>query len=347
MGTDCSARRKPALFLENRNESSMTLSQPTPRLFRTLALCTLGAWLALPGIGLPLAQGDDTDAGFSTRLYIAHADGSNPKPLFDSTEFTSQGSPCWSRDGKLVCFDGCRKGEIGSQSSILVVNADGTNLRVLTDGAMPSFSPQARRMAFSRYSLGRGIWIMSTDGPDVELIHIEEAGWGTDWSPDGTRVAFTQYQQGGANICVFNLVEGTRTFLFAAGESPYRQIYWNFAWSPDSRHIAFKGARKDGKPELAVVSADGASQGLKTVVEEDALPALSYFPDGRLMYNLPVKERGNRMQLFTLDPRKDDAPQMLPKLAPEFAYQDACTSPDGEYVIYVRRTPKPAAKPAR
>ena len=211
---------------------------------------------------------------------------------------------------------------------------------------MPSLSPQGHRIAFSRYSLGRGIWIMSSNGPDEELVQIDEEGWGTDWSPDGTRIAYTKYDGSGANLSIFNIVEGTRSLVFAPNESPYRQIYWNFAWSADSQTIAFKGTRKDGKPELAVVQADGASKGLKTVATGDMLPAVSFFPDGRLMFSQAWSERENRLQLLTVDPAKEGPPQLLPNLPPELIYSDSCTSPKGDFVIYARKKPTPPAKPA-
>lgn len=298
-----------------------------------------------PGEEPPKAE--DPDAGYTVRLFVAKGDGSDPKPLIRAPEITSQGSPSWSRDGRLIAFDGWGKTESGGGAAIFVVNPDGSNLRRLTEGAMPSLSPQGQRIAFSRYSLGRGIWIMSSNGPDEELVQIDEEGWGTDWSPDGTRIAYTKYDSSGANLSIFNIVEGTRSLVFAPNESPYRQIYWNFAWSADSQTIAFKGTRKDGKPELAVVQAEGASKGLKTVATGDMLPAVSFFPDGRLMFSQAWSERENRLQLLTVDPAKEGPPQLLPNLPPEFIYSDSCTSPKGDFVIYARAKPTPPAKPAK
>ncbi len=291
-------------------------------------------------------KAEDFDAGYTVRLFVAKSDGSDPKPLIRAPEITSQGSPSWSRDGRLIAFDGWGKTESGGGAAIFVVNPDGSNLRRLTEGAMPSLSPQGHRIAFSRYSLGRGIWIMSSNGPDEELVQIDEEGWGTDWSPDGTRIAYTKYDGSGANLSIFNIVEGTRSLVFAPNESPYRQIYWNFAWSADSQTIAFKGTRKDGKAELAVVQAEGASKGLKTVATGDMLPAVSFFPDGRLMFSQAWSERENRLQLLTVDPAKEGPPQLLPNLPPELIYSDSCTSPKGDFVIYARKKPTPPAKPA-
>lgn len=283
------------------------------------------------------APASDPDAGYAVRLFLAKGDGSEPKPLVEAPQIAHQGSPSWSRDGRLVAFDGWGRVRGNSDSAIYVVNPDGTNLRRLVDGMMPSLSPQGHRIAFSRSSQGRGIWIVNTEVPDEELIQVDESGWGTDWSPDGSRIAFTKSSGNQANIAIFNIVEGTRSEVFPPGESPYRSIAWNFAWSPDSKMIAFRGIREGGKAELAVVNADGTGEGLKTVVAGEVLPAVSFFPDGRLMFSQAWKERENRLQLLTVDPTKEAPPELLPNLPLGFIYSDAAPSPTGDFVIYARK----------
>lgn len=316
-------------------DASMRCRLPFARLVLILSV-------AMTGLVCPVAAEDDPDAGYTVRLFVAKSDGTESKPLISDPLITSQGSPSWSRDGRLIAFDGWRKGQTGSSSMIFVVKSDGSELRELIQGAMPSLSPQGHRIAFSRYSQGRGIWIMSSEGPDAGLVQLDESGWGTDWSPDGTRIAFTKHEGGQANLVVFSLVEGTRTSLFSGNAERFRQIYWNFAWSPDSRSIAFKGVREDGKPVVSVVNADGASKGLKTVVTSDTLPALSYFPDGRLLFSRPCAERSNLPQLFTVDPSRDEMPVLLSNLPAGHSCQDSAPSPSGEFLAYIRKKPEPA-----
>src|SRR6266850_923362 len=84
------------------------------------------------------------------RIFICQPDGSGMKPLLDMPDYKMQGSPTWSQDGKLIAFDAWRPrlNETNTDGKVILVNADGTNPKVLADGAMPSFSPRHNRIAF-------------------------------------------------------------------------------------------------------------------------------------------------------------------------------------------------------
>jgi Tol biopolymer transport system component len=285
------------------------------------------------------------DEPYVTRLFIANADGSDMKRFTDLPKYTSQGSPSWSGDGKLIAFDAYQSqlGEDGNKSRIIVVNADGTLPRVLCDGAMPAFSPKGNRIAFSRYGQGGGVWVISTEGADTELVQVEERGWGTDWAADG-RLAYSASQGGESNLVVFDPVEGTREFLFEPGKSPYQQIFWNFTWSPDSRRIAFVADRPDGKHEIGIVDARGAKFGLVTRFEGDAYAALTWGPD-RIVFAKADPER-KQPQLFDLEPDTKEPPQRLPGLEPNRRYVNGAYAPDGKKLAITVQKLKPATKPA-
>ena len=77
----------------------------------------------------------ETWQGF--QIYIMNADGSNPTPLtstFVGGKVPGGGTPLsFSLDGRKIAFN-CER-------SICVMNADGSNLIVLTDGRAPAFIP--------------------------------------------------------------------------------------------------------------------------------------------------------------------------------------------------------------
>ncbi len=85
-------------------------------------------------------------------------------------------------------------------SEIYSIDADGTDLRNLTDHPAddfaPVWSPDARRIAFvsDRDNPHRGIYVMDAHGANpIHLTRsIEHLGYFSQlaWSPDGTRIAF-------------------------------------------------------------------------------------------------------------------------------------------------------------
>ena len=60
-------------------------------------------------------------------------------------------------------------------SHLLTCQADGQGLKDLGTGAMPSWSPDGKRITFSCYD-PRGVWTMNADGTSRELLDAE--GWG-------------------------------------------------------------------------------------------------------------------------------------------------------------------------
>jgi len=85
----------------------------------------------------------------------------------------------WSPDGQKIAFDG-----------VHTVAPDGSQLSFVTDGAMPSWSPNGARLVFVR---GSDIWTSNADGTDPQQLTnsptVQEAS--PVWSPDGTKIAFS------------------------------------------------------------------------------------------------------------------------------------------------------------
>lgn len=89
-----------------------------------------------------------------------------------------------------------------SGGPIYAVNADGTNLRFLTNGMDPALSPDGRQVAFTRWEgPGHGapgsLWVMNIDGTGERVLHSDvNQPKAPVWSPDGTEIAISM-QQGG------------------------------------------------------------------------------------------------------------------------------------------------------
>ena len=243
----------------------------------------------------------------STSLYIINADGSNPTKLIDAKDLSMNrqanpdwqlgiGSPVWSPDGRKIAFSTSHT--IGGTLSIFdmyVIDVDGSNLvtpadRPAFDGG-PAWSPDSQKIAFgsgvewdkvgvifnSCGGIG-GICVMNADGTNLISIANGTGYGGIDgapnWSPDGTKIAFSSGRNGDREIFVMNS-DGSNTInLTNYGAA------WDDGpiWSPDGEKIAFNSYR-DGNFEIYVMNADGTEPINLTKHEaDDGAPAWS--PDG-------------------------------------------------------------------
>jgi Tol biopolymer transport system component len=280
---------------------------------------------------------DDGEA----RIFIGQPDGSEMKPLVDLGEYRFQSAPVWSADGTKVAFHSYRpeRGEKDADAKIVVVNADGSDPKILGDGEFPSFSPGHQRIVFTRYAPNPGVWVMSSEGPEKELLQLDP-GFGVGrWSPDGRKIAYTTTRDMGINLYVYDLIEGDEYPVFEEGGCPYSLFFRNITWSPDGTKIAFKGQRRgEQTSEVVIVDARGAQHGHTVRYEAKTLFNVSWNHDGtRILIAQPIAS--GRMQLFSMNVNGDQAPEVLPGLDAKRANTFGVVSPDGEKMLIVSRKP--------
>jgi TolB protein len=261
-------------------------------------------------------------------FHYLSADGSEFFRLYKHPEFTNMGSPDVSPDGKQIAFDGFGGGST-SGSRIMLMNSDGTGMRDLCAGMMPTWSADGKRIAFSRSS---AIWIMNADGSDPRQI---ASGWGAQWSPDGKSIAYTS--NGG--LSAYDVETGESRQVLSREDHPYSYIYYNMNWSPDGSRLAFKGRSQEGTT-LASISMTGDDPDLKTHHQStrnfDA--DISWAPDGRRIYFSLHTQQHRKFVLHVIDTETDDPPRIAEGIDLDFTFYGGVTfTPDGKGMIVVTK----------
>ncbi len=197
------------------------------------------------------------------------------------------------RNGKIA-FTSDRDGN----REIYVMNADGSNQTRITNNStiddFPIWSPDGMKIAFlgTRSASGYAIFLMNADGSnrtEVTPVNYQPPSpwFGYDWrhmswSPDGSRIAFTELISGIGNLMVVN-ADGANRRQLTIGFYP--------AWSPDGSKILFiRGSTPNPFYNLHTIRPDGTGlQFIPTTFQSnyilwDAPPIWS--PDGlRIMVN--------------------------------------------------------------
>jgi Tol biopolymer transport system component len=179
---------------------------------------------------------------------------------------------------------------------------DGSGLTNLTNhpahDVNPYWSPDGKRIAFMSDRTGfMQIFVMNADGSDVTQLTDNEANHEfsvsdhSPWSPDGSRLLFTEWAASNEKWMLYTVdMNGENKTPIA--EVP--NIYTSPSWSPDGQHIAFViPAPQDGpqgREELHIRIRDASTNDLTDVTnllpeDEDLFSSnYSWTPEGNIRF---------------------------------------------------------------
>jgi Tol biopolymer transport system component len=114
--------------------------------------------------------------------------------------------------------------------------------RLVADGGAADWSPDGKRIAFTggnfAMDCGGDLVVMDADGGGRHEIAQEASGLPPHWSPDGQRIAFLRGDCDTSDLWTVQVDGGSPTLVA-------RDVFDSFAWSLDSKRIAFM---REGAP---------------------------------------------------------------------------------------------------
>jgi len=206
-----------------------------------------------------------TYANNTNKIFLVNADGSGNSQLSD------QGGrplgPAWAPNAARIAF----YNHFSDRSwSLFLMNADGSEPRRLTsepdalDWSL-SWFPDGQRLLFTRSRLiptwRSEIWTIKSDGSDARRIGNMD-GQGADCSPDGKKIVYFNYVDGGGDIWVMDPDGSNSQRITDHGAED-----WWPNWSPDGGQIVFQ-SKRDGNFEIYTMKTDGSE--LKRLTNNDA-----------------------------------------------------------------------------
>jgi Tol biopolymer transport system component len=199
--------------------------------------------------------------------------------------------PAWSLSGKRIAFTVDRDPPQGSRVEIYVANADGKARHRVVGGRAedfaPAWSPDGRRIAFEKVSLGLralGVFVVRADGRMEHRLTHDACDEDPAWSPTGRLVVVSRC----GSLYVVR-ADGTHARRLTTPPPPDPSDGGEFSdvepdWSPNGRWIAFARSeqfdRGGGEIDyLYVIRRDGT--GLRKVTDSGFDRSPSWSPDGR------------------------------------------------------------------
>ncbi len=215
---------------------------------------------------------------------------------------------------------------------MVVSDADGENQYRIAESRgfplmSPSWSPDARQLAYVSFEGGRSSIVVQTlrTGTTRKVSRREGINGAPAWSPDGRKLALTlSGQTGNLDIWVLTLADNSLTRLTNSSA-----IDTEAAWSPDGKFIYFTSDRAGAPQVYRVPSTGGAAERITFEGRYNARPRIS--ADGKKLA-VVHDDRGNfRIAVFDIEKRD------VQVLTDGGLDESPAFAPNGETLIYATR----------
>jgi Tol biopolymer transport system component len=267
------------------------------------------------------------------QLYLTKADSTDLTQLTIMEKGACQ--PSWSPDGSQLVFISPCLGRadffetIYNESSLYIINADGSGLKQLTPAPgsdfEPAWSPDGTRIAFTSVRGGfRQIYSLDVETLEVTLLTNTTSAMESSqpsWSPDGSKIAYMAKRVGAYQVWSMN--EDGQEAIQLAHDG---QELWDYLpnWSPDGRTVFFNQRRPGAfRPWLMQIDYEDLTQDPRKMNIVTPIEDISFSPDGYWLAFEGMDSEGNREIYFmtiagsgrtrlTNDPKIDFDPAWRP-----------------------------------
>lgn len=222
---------------------------------------------------------------------------------------------------------------------LAIMDQDGANHKFLTDGSSlvltPRFSPKYPEIVYMAYTQkGKNNLFKEghvhhrnlVTGQTKTIGRTKEMTYAPRFSPDGTKIIFSQTQGGYSSIYTQDLRSGTLSRLT---NSP--SIDTSPCYSPDGTKVVFNSDR-GGKRQLYVMNSDG-SNAQRISSGDDIYATPIWSPRGDLIAFTKIAK--GRFYIGIMRP--DGSGERL--ITEGFVLDSAAWCPNGRNLLYTRQTP--------
>jgi len=215
---------------------------------------TFSSEISLDGRGGGILAYSVTYQNGSTVMFAMNADGTGKTVLAKLPGRAL--NPIWSPDTlKVAYYDHVSE----QQWALCIMDSDGSHARRLIDTVntfdwCPVWSPDGKSILFTRSYMTpvwrSELWLLNDDG-DLKKLGNADAQGGV-FSPDGKKVVYFNYIDGGGDIWSMN-ADGSSVKKI----TDHSAEDWWPSWSPDGKKIVFQ-SKRDGNFEIYTMNADGS-----------------------------------------------------------------------------------------